>query len=87
MGFEGIRVLVLEGYARQSLPVMRALKELGCKVSVLCNSKMDIAYASRIPDEKLLGICDTEKYTETEECIRNIHFRIAKHGHLSTKLF
>lgn len=72
MGFEGIRVLVLEGYARQSLPVMRALKELGCKVSVLCNSKMDIAYASRIPDEKILGICDTEKYTETEECIRNL---------------
>lgn len=72
MEFEGIRVLVLEGYARQSLPVMRALKELGCRVSVLCNSKIDIAFASRIPDEKILGICDTEKYTESEECIRKL---------------
>lgn len=72
MDFKGKRVLVLEGYARQSLPVMRAFKNLGCKVSVLCNSKMDIAYASRIPDEKILGVCWRTRYDETVDYIRNL---------------
>lgn len=69
MEFKGIRVLLLEGYARQSLPLIRAFKKLGCTVSVLCNSKLDVAYASRYPDEKILGICNPEDYKNSEEYI------------------
>lgn len=72
MSFKGIRVLVLEGYARQSLPVIRALKDKGCIVSVLCNSKIDIAYASRLPDYKIIGTCDPEQYEESVNCVRKL---------------
>ncbi len=71
-GYEGVRVLIIEGYARQCLPLIRAFKKAKCHVSVLCNSKMDIAYASRKPDKKILGICDRERETETEEQIRTL---------------
>ena len=70
--YKGIRVLIIEGYARQCLPLIRAFKQAGCHVSVLCNSKMDVAYASRKPDKKILGVCDRERVSETEEQIREL---------------
>ncbi len=71
-GFEGIRVLVLEGYARQSLPLIKAFKKLGCEVSALCNSKLDVAYASKYTDHKILGICDRERVEETTKQVREL---------------
>lgn len=72
MDFKGVHVLMLEGYARQSLPFIRAFKQQGCKVAVLCDSKLDIAYVSRLPDEKILGICNTERYVETANYVREL---------------
>ncbi len=72
MDFKGIRVLVLEGYARQSLPLIKAFHELGCVVSALCGSKLDVAYASRYTDEKIVGVCDRERIEETTEQIRQL---------------
>lgn len=70
--FEGIRVLLLEGYARQSLPLIKAFKKLGCEVTALCQSKLDVAYVSRYTDHKMLGICDRERVDETTEQIRQL---------------
>ena len=70
--YSGTRVLIIEGYARQCLPLIRAFKKAGCYVSVLCNSKLDAAYVSRFTDEKILGICDRERENETAEQIRNL---------------
>ncbi len=72
MSFNGKRVLILEGYARQSLPLARAFKKSGCFVTVLCNSKMDVSYVSRIPNRKILGICDREREEETVNQIREL---------------
>ena len=72
MKWNGKRVLILEGYARQSLPVMRAFKKLGCKVSILCDSKVDIAYASILPDEKILGVCNPLRFDETTSYVRDL---------------
>ncbi|MBR3020572.1 MAG: ATP-grasp domain-containing protein [Clostridia bacterium] len=67
MDFHGIRVLVTDGAGRQTLTVLHGLRDLGCRVSILCTSKLDFCYASRIPEEKLLderaspahsGFCD-----------------------------
>ena len=69
MVFNGIRVLVLEGYSRQSLPLIKAFRSLGCEVSVLCNSKFDVAYVSKYTTHKILGICDREKVAETTQQI------------------
>jgi len=67
--FEGKHVLILEGYARQCLPFMRAFKKHGCEVTLLCNSKLDLGYVSRFADHKILGICDPSRYEETRDYI------------------
>lgn len=70
--FKGISVLVLEGYARQSLPLIKAFKKLGCETSALCNSKLDVAYVSRYTDHKILGLCDRDRVEETTEQVRRL---------------
>lgn len=76
--FTGKHILVLEGYCKQCLPFIRGFKKLGCEVSVLCGTKWDCGYASRLPDHKILGICDLHKPEETEryivELIKNGHY-------------
>ena len=72
MNFKNIRVLILEGYARQSLPLIKAFNKLGCDVTALCNTKLDVAYASRYTHHKLIGICDRDKPSETTQQIREL---------------
>lgn len=55
---KGKRVLVLEGYCKQTLPYLRGFRELGCEVTVLCGSKIDCSYMSRLPHHKIVGVCD-----------------------------
>lgn len=69
MDYKGKKILILEGYARQCLPFMRSFKKHGCEVTVLCNSKIDLGYASRFPDHKIIGICDPDRYVESEKYI------------------
>ena len=75
--FVGKHILILEGYCKQCLPFIRGFKELGCEVSILCGSKLDCGYASRLPDHKILGICDLHKPEESEKYIVNL----IKNGH------
>lgn len=67
--FKDKHILILEGYCKQVLPFIRGFKELGCEVSVLCGSKLDCGYASRLPDHKILGVCDLHKPQESEAYI------------------
>ena len=67
--FAGKHILILEGYCKQVLPFIRGFKKLGCEVSVLCGSKLDCGYASRLPDHKILGVCDLHKPDESEKYI------------------
>lgn len=55
MDFEGIRVLVCDGDGRQTLTAIHGLKDIGCQVSILCHSKLDLCYGSNIPKEKILN--------------------------------
>ena len=55
MDFTGLRVLVMDGGGKQTLAMVRGLKELGCRVTVLCSTKLDTCWASNRPDEKLLN--------------------------------
>ena len=66
---KGKHILVLEGYCKQCLPFIRGFKELCCEVSVLCGSKLDCGYVSRLPDHKILGVCDLHKPEESEKFI------------------
>ena len=54
MDFKGLRVLVLDSSGKQTLAMVRGLKEIECEVTVLCKSKLDVCYVSKIPDHKLM---------------------------------
>ncbi len=53
MDFKGLRVLVLDGYGRQVAVVLRELHKLGCEITTVNQSKLDIGYTSRYPQTKL----------------------------------
>lgn len=53
MDFSNIKVLVPEA-GKQALAMIRGLKELGCHVTVVCQSKLNAGYASKLPDRKIL---------------------------------
>ena len=66
---KGKHVLILEGYCKQCLPFIRGFKDLGCEVTVLCHTKLDCGYASRLPDHKIIGVCDLKRPEESEKYI------------------
>lgn len=69
---KGKHILILEGYARQCLPYMREFKKYGMEISLLCHTRIDCGYASRLPDHKILGICSPDLYNESERYIVNL---------------
>lgn len=69
MDFTKVRVLVTDGGARQTLTIIRGLKEAGCRISVICSSKLDACYASNIPDEKILDKNGAGSYEGFEELV------------------
>ena len=56
----GTRVLLLEGFARQNMALMPALRKLGCHVTTLNSSRLDLGYASRWTNRKLLRPWDRD---------------------------
>ncbi len=55
---KNLNVLLIEGRARQVLPMSKSLRELGCEVTTYNGSKLDPGYASKYPHRKLLAYCD-----------------------------
>ena len=53
--FSKLRVLVMDGGGKQTLAMVRGLKEIGCHVTVLCTNKMDTCYVSNKPDERIIN--------------------------------
>ncbi len=56
------RILITDGDARQSLTMARAFRRLGCRVTVLCYSRLDVCYASFAPNEKILMPCGRREF-------------------------
>lgn len=55
---QGVKVLLLEGFARQSMPIMEALHKNGCHITTYNKCKLDMGYSSHYPDKKLLKFWD-----------------------------
>ena len=55
MDYSKIRVLITEAGGKQSLAMVRGLKELGCHITVVCDNKLATCYVSNQPDVKLLN--------------------------------
>lgn len=56
--FSQTRVLLLEGFTRQNMAMIEALHDLGCEVTTYNQSRLDIGYASRLVDRRLLRFWD-----------------------------
>lgn len=73
---KGLRILVLDGFCKQCLPFIRGFRDLGCEVTVLCGSKLDPGYASRLPEHKILVDTDLKHGSDTE----SLYIGLAKSG-------
>lgn len=67
--FKNKKILVTDGSGRQTLTILHGLKELGCKVSILCTSKLDLCYASNIPIERILDEKASPSHAQFEKFI------------------
>lgn len=78
--YNDIKVLLIEGRARQVLPMSKALRNLGCEVTTYNRSKLDPGYASRYPNRKLLAYCDAEdpegSYVAIKAELQKYHYDI-----------
>ena len=54
MDFKGKKVLLLDGFGRQIASILIQLRRLGCVVTTMNASKLDIGYSSRYPKKKIL---------------------------------
>lgn len=68
--YNDIKVLLIEGRARQVLPMSKALRELGCEVTTYNGSKLDPGYASKYPHRKLLAYCNAHDYEGSYRAIK-----------------
>lgn len=52
--FDGLRILLLDGQVRQAAIIMEELYKLGCIITTVNESKLDIGYSSRYPKNKIV---------------------------------
>lgn len=76
MDFKRLRVLVTDGSGRQTMTMLHDLKDLGCHVSVLCASKLDLCYSSNSADAKILN----EKATSQSAAYIDFLIKLLKSG-------
>lgn len=76
--YSGLNVLLIEGRARQVLPMAKSLRELGCVVTTYNGSKLDPGYASMYPHRKLLAFFDVREpeksYAEIYDELKKYHY-------------
>lgn len=67
--FQNKNVLLVDGYARQSLAMAKALHRLGCIVTVVCFSKLDVGYLTRYARKRILLGCKKDDYARQEQLV------------------
>lgn len=60
--YRGKKVLLLDGYGRQIPSLLHQLHQLGCVVTTMCESKLDVGYTSWYPKKRIVvhGIREDE---------------------------
>ena len=67
--YSKVRVLLIEGRARQIMPLMESLHKLGCHVTTFNTTKLDLGYVSHYPDKKILSFCHEKDPERSWECV------------------
>lgn len=57
MDYSNIKVLLTEGACRQTLPMAKAFRDLGCQVTTFNAAALDVGNTSRYPNKKIIGSC------------------------------
>lgn len=52
--YRGKKVLLLDGYGRQIPSLLQQLHRLGCVVTTMCESKLDVGFTSRYPHKRVV---------------------------------
>lgn len=66
--YQGIRILVLDCYGRQTSIILRELHKLGCVITTVNYSKLDIGYSSHYPKRRI--VLRSEK--NDKEALKNL---------------
>jgi len=72
MEYSGLNVLLTEGGSRQTLPMAKAFSELGCRVTTLNSSSLDVGNVSKYPTKKIIGRCTPNDHSGTKNEIERI---------------
>ena len=72
MNNKRIKILLLEGFARQSMAIMESLYKDGYNVTTYNNKRTDLGYLSRYPDKKILGFWDRNDEEKSADALLNI---------------
>jgi D-aspartate ligase len=74
MGYKNIRVLLTDGGSRQTLPMAKAFADLGCIVTTLNSTSLDLGNISRYPKGKIVikGVDNNAElaYKKVEELLK-----------------
>ncbi len=66
-----IKVLLIEGRARQVLPLAKSMCQLGAEVTTYNGSKLDPGYSSKYPQRKLLAFFDAKQPVISFEALKS----------------
>jgi len=55
MNYTGKKVLLLDGYGRQVPSILHQLNKLGCKITTICDSKLNVGFTSRYPEKRVVA--------------------------------
>lgn len=67
--YKGKKVLLLDGYGRQVPSLLHQLHGLGCKITTICESKLDVGYTSRYPSKRIVARGIRENIAVYQEAI------------------
>ena len=56
--YKGKKILIIDGSARQALPIIKGFHQLGCYVTAFCSSRTDVAYHYKYTDDKVIRKID-----------------------------
>lgn len=66
-----IKVLLIEGRARQVLPLAKSMRNLGAEVTTYNGSKLDPGYSSKYPHRKLLAFFDAKQPEKSLDVLKD----------------
>lgn len=67
-----LNILLIEGNARQVLPMSKALRKLGHEVTTYNTSRFDYGFLSRYPHHRLLGYANSKNEGGTLEAVLTV---------------